>query len=48
MLKLKMIRRISIKTRVGWISAFENKSKIFEIRFGRLKKKLLEFEKTFR
>ena len=33
-----MIGRISIKTRVGWISAFENKGKIFEIRFGRLKK----------
>ena len=43
-----MIGRISIKTGVGWISAFENKGKIFEIRFGRLKKKLLEFEKTFR
>ena len=43
-----MIKQISIKTKFGWVSAYENKGKIFEIRFGRLKKKLLEFEKTFR
>ena len=44
-----MIRQISIKTRIGWITAFENKGKIFRIKFGKLKKqkksKILEFEK---
>ena len=30
--------RISIKTRYGWISAFENNGKIFQIKFGKLKK----------
>ena len=30
--------QISIKTRVGWISAFENKGSIFKIQFGKLKK----------
>ena len=34
-----MINKISIKTGIGWISAFENKGKIFRIKFGRLKKK---------
>ena len=33
-----MTKQISIKTRFGWISASENHGKIFEIRFGRLKK----------
>ena len=33
-----MISEISIKTRVGWISAFENKGRIFKIQFGKLKK----------
>ena len=33
-----MIRQISINTRVGWISAFENEGKIFRIKFGKLKK----------
>ena len=32
-----MIKQISIKTRFGWISAFESKGKIFKIKFGRLK-----------
>ena len=32
-----MMGQISIKTKVGWISAFENKGKIFKIKFGRLK-----------
>ena len=41
-----MKRQISINTRVGWISAFENEGKIFKIKFGRLKK-LLEFEENF-
>ena len=33
-----MIKQISIKTRLGWISALENNTKIFEIKFGKLKK----------
>ena len=33
-----MINQISTKTRFGWISAFENRGKIFKIKFGRLKK----------
>ena len=32
-----MIRKISIRTRLGWISAFEEDDKIFKIIFGRLK-----------
>jgi len=35
---LKMVHQISIKTRVGWISAFENRGRIFKIKFGKLKK----------
>ena len=33
-----MVHQISIKTRVGWISAFENRGRIFKIKFGKLKK----------
>ena len=33
-----MTRQISINTRMGWISAFENEGKIFRIKFGKLKK----------
>ena len=33
-----MINQISTKTRFGWISAFENRGKIFKVKFGRLKK----------
>ena len=33
-----MMQQISIKTRVGWISVFEHKGKIFRIKFGKLKK----------
>ena len=33
-----MINQISTKTRFGWISAFENRGKIFKIKFGRIKK----------
>ena len=33
-----MLRQISIKTRVEWISAFENDGKIFKVKFGRLRK----------
>ena len=32
-----MIKQISIKTKFGWISAFESKGKIFRIKFGKLK-----------
>ena len=33
-----MIKKISIKTKLGWISAFENNGKIFKIKFGKVKK----------
>ena len=33
-----MINKISIRTKLGWVSAFENKGKIFRIRFGKEKK----------
>ena len=33
-----MIKIISIKTKFGWISAFENRGKIFKIKFGKMKK----------
>ena len=32
-----MIRQISIKTKFGWISAFEEKDKIFRVKFGKHK-----------
>ena len=32
-----MIKKISIKTKVGWISVFEDKGKIFQIKFGKIK-----------
>ena len=41
-----MMGQISIKTKVGWISAFAYKNKIHRVKFGKLKKKLLEFEKN--
>ena len=34
-----MINKISIKTKLGWISAFENNGKIFEVKFGKHKNK---------
>ena len=34
-----MINIISIKTRFGWISAFETKGKIFRVKFGKHKNK---------
>ena len=37
--KLKMIKKISVKTELGWISAFENNGKIFEVKFGKHKNK---------
>ena len=33
-----MSKQISIKTRFGWISAYENEGKIFKINFTKLKK----------
>ena len=33
-----MIKKISVKTELGCISAFENKGKIFKIKFGKVKK----------
>ena len=33
-----MINQISTKTRFGWITAFENRGKVFKIKFARLKK----------
>ena len=46
-----MIKKISIKTEFGWISAFENKGKIFKIKFGKVKKQsqsrvLISFKKN--
>jgi len=40
-----MIKQISIKTKFGWISAFEQNNKIYKVKFGKYKKKLLTFEK---
>ena len=34
-----MIKQISIKTKFGWISAFEENDKIFKIKFGKRKNK---------
>ena len=33
-----MIKKISVKTEFGWVSAFENKEKIFKVKFGKVKK----------
>ena len=33
-----MTKQISIKTKFGWISAYENRGKIFKIKFGKLNK----------
>ena len=46
-----MIKKISVKTKLGWISAFENGGKIFKIKFGKIKKQshsqvLRNFEKN--
>ena len=35
-----MIKQLSIKTKLGWISAFETNGKIFRIRFGKLEKQI--------
>ena len=34
-----MLKKISVKTALGWISAFENNGKIFEVKFGKHKNK---------
>ena len=34
-----MTKKISVKTELGWISAFENNGKIFEVKFGKHKNK---------
>ena len=33
-----MVKQISIKTKLGWVSAYESSGKIFRIKFGKLKK----------
>ena len=33
-----MVKTISIKTKIGWVSAYENKGKIVRIKFGKEKK----------
>ena len=33
-----MIGKISIKTKIGWVSVFEENTKIFKIKFGKVKK----------
>ena len=33
-----MIKKISVKTRLGWVSVFESQGKIFKIKFGKVKK----------
>ena len=35
MIKYIMVKKISIKTKLGWISAFEKEGKIFRIKFGK-------------
>ena len=34
-----MIKKISIKTKFGWLTAYENKEKIFKIKYGKEKKR---------
>ncbi len=36
-----MRRQISIKTKFGWISAFEEKDKIVRVKFGKYKNKFI-------
>ena len=35
-----MVNAISIKTKLGWVSAYENNGKIFKIRFGKIRKQI--------
>ena len=39
MVKYTMIKIISIKTKLDWMSAFENNRKIFKVKFGKHKNK---------
>ena len=46
-----MIKKISVKTELGWVSAFENGGKIFKIKFGKIKEQsqshiLINFKKN--
>ena len=34
-----MIKQISIKTKFGWVSAFEQNNKIYKVKFGKCKNK---------
>ena len=34
-----MTKQISIKTKFGWISAFEQNNKIYKVKFGKCKNK---------
>ena len=34
-----MIKQISIKTKFGWISAFEENNKIYKVKFGKCRNK---------
>ena len=36
-----MIKQISIKTKLGWISTFEEKGKIVKVKFGKTRKNQL-------
>ena len=36
-----MIKQISIKTKFGWITAFEENNKIYKVKFGKYKNKLI-------
>ena len=47
-----MIKKISIKTKFGWLTVFENKGKIFKIKFRKENKQskskiLINFKKKF-
>ena len=42
-----MIKQISIKTKFGWISAFEQNNKIYKVKFGKCKNKFLTKKNKF-
>ena len=47
-----MTKQISIKFKFGWVSVFENRGRIFKVKFGKLNKQtpskvLLIFKKKF-
>ena len=35
-----MIKQLSIKTKLGWLSVYETNGKIFRIKFGKLRKQI--------